>query len=279
MSGVERILAVFSRDAKIKLMTHAVVGYPDMATSARILRAMAESGADFIEAQLPFSDPTADGPSIVEANHVALRAGSRSLACLEILARLRAETDIPILVMSYVNPLLAHGIEAIVGRIADAGLDGLIVPDWPDDEPELALGERCAAAGLALVPLIAPSTTLDRAEALAKASSSPFIYAVTRLGVTGRRTQLETAALERLSKLRALTGKFVAAGFGIRERAQVELLAGHADCAIVGSALVDAARAAHHAGLRGEGREGSASQENDPAAAVARLVRSLAGRD
>jgi len=278
MSGVERIRAVFARNAEIKLMAHAVVGYPDMATSARILRAMADSGADFIEAQLPFSDPIADGPSIVEANHVALRAGSRTLACLDILARLRAETDIPILVMSYVNPLLAHGIEAIVGRIADAGLDGLIVPDWPDDEPELALGERCAAAGLALVPLIAPSTTLDRAEALAKASSSPFIYAVTRLGVTGRRTQLEESALERLAKLRDKTGDYVAAGFGIRERAQVELLAGYADCAIVGSALVDAARAAHHASLHGGG-PGSAPEGIDPAEAVVALVRSLAGRD
>jgi tryptophan synthase alpha chain len=297
MKGIDRLREAFARDATIKLMTHAVVGYPDIATSARILRAMADSGADFIEAQLPFSDPIADGPSIVEANHVALRAGSRTLACLETLARLRSETDIPILVMSYLNPLLAHGIEAIVGRIADAGLDGLIVPDWPDDEPELALGEKCAAAGLALVPLIAPSTSLDRAEALARASSSPFVYAVTRLGVTGRRTQLETSALERLSKLRDKTGDYVAAGFGIRERAQVELLAGYADCAIVGSALVDAARAAHHASLHPALHAGasaasglatgvsaagspaaSGSEGIDPAEAVAALVRSLAGR-
>ena len=279
MNGVERIQAAFARDAKIKLMTHAVVGYPDMTSSSRILRAMADSGADFIEAQLPFSDPIADGPSIVEANHVALRSGSRTLACIETLARLRAETDLPILVMSYVNPLLAHGIEAILRRIAEAGHDGLIDPDWPDDEPELGLGEKCGAAGLALVPLIAPSTSLDRAHSLAAASKSPFVYAVTRLGVTGRRTQLEESALERLSKLRARTGKYVAAGFGIRERSQVEALAGHADCAIVGSALVDAARAAHHAGLRDLPKAGGAAEETDPAAAVARLVRSLAGRE
>ena len=278
-SGVERIRAAFETREGIKLMTHAVVGYPDLPTSERILRAMAEEGADFIEAQLPFSEPIADGPSIVEANHAALRAGSRTGACLELLSRLRLETGIPILVMSYLNPLLAHGIEAIVRRLAEAGLDGLIVPDWPDDEPELGLGERCAAAGLALVPLIAPSTSLARAESLAAASLSPFVYAVTRLGVTGRRTQLEEAALERLEKLRARSGRYVAAGFGIRERAQVELLEGHADCAIVGSALVDAARAAHHASLHAEGRTKPSAEESDPAAAVARLVRSLAGRE
>lgn len=291
VTGIERLRAAFEAREGVKLMTHTVVGYPDMAMSRRILAAMAASGADFIEAQLPFSDPIADGPSIVEANHVALRAGSRTGACLELLARLREESPVPILVMSYLNPLLAQGIDTIVHRIADAGIDGLIVPDWPDDEPELALGEKCAAAGLALVPLIAPSTDLERAARLAAASSSPFVYAVTRLGVTGRRTQLDESALQRLSGLRSRTGRYVAAGFGIRERSQVEALAGFADCAIVGSALIDAARAAHHgvsggSAAFGGGAPGSppiaaspAATPSDPAEAVARLVRSLAGRE
>lgn len=281
MKGVERLGEAFTARAGIKLMTHAVVGYPDMAASARILRAMVDSGSDFIEAQLPFSDPIADGPSIVEANHVALRAGSRTESCLSLLANLREEVSIPILVMSYLNPLLAHGIDAIVTRIADLGLDGLIVPDWPDDEPELGLGEKCEKAGLALVPLIAPSTSLDRAKRLALASSSPFVYAVARLGVTGRRTDFETRMLERFSALGKATGRYVAAGFGIREREQVELLEGRADCAIVGSALVDAARSALHgssprSAQPAETREAPAG---DPAEAVARLVRSLAGKE
>jgi len=271
MRGIDRIASAFSAKAGIKLMTHAVVGYPDLPTSERILRAMADSGADFIEAQLPFSDPVADGPSIVEANHVALRAGSRTAACLGLLARLRGTTSVPILIMAYLNTLLAQGIEEIVRRIADIGLDGLIVPDWPDDEPEFGLGETCAEAGLALVPLIAPSTSLERASALASASASPFVYAVTRLGVTGRRTEFETEALERLASLRAGTGRFVAAGFGIRERAQVGLLEGYADCAIVGTALVDAARMAH----RGASHGGPAT---DPAEAIATLVADLAGK-
>jgi tryptophan synthase alpha chain len=264
MRGIDRITACFEGSDRIRIMAHAVCGYPDMAGSEKILAAMASSGADLIEAQLPFSDPSADGASIVEANHVSLRAGSRSEACLAALAKLRSGTEAPILVMSYLNPLLAYGLDELVARLAGAGLDGLIVPDYPDDEEELALAEKCAAAGLALVPLIAPTTSLERAAALAAASASPFIYVVLRLGVTGRKTVLDSASLERLAALKKACGKFIAAGFGIRERGQVEALAGSADCAIVGSALVDAARAALAAG-------------RDPAEAVGASLRSLSG--
>jgi tryptophan synthase alpha chain len=262
MTGIERLTRVFAKDDEIKLMAHAVCGFPDLRTSRRILDAMAESGADIIEAQLPFSDPSADGASIVEANCAALRAGSRTETCLASLEGLRRTSETPILVMSYLNPLLAFGIEAIVERAAKSGFDGFIVPDYPDDEPELGFAEKCAHAGLALVPLIAPTTSMKRAEELAAATSSPFLYVVLRLGVTGRKTELDVAALERLVELKAATGKYIAAGFGIRERAQVQALRGVADCAIVGSALVDAARSAFE-----EGR--------DPAQSVGNIVRAL----
>jgi len=167
--------------------------------------------------------------------------------------------------MSYLNPLYAYGLEALLDRLAGGGIDGLIVPDYPDDEPELDLGRRCASRGLALVPLLAPTTERKRAAALAAASASPLCYAVTRLGVTGRRTELDPAALARLDALRAATGRRIAAGFGLRERSQVEALAGHADCAVVGSALLEAARTA----LR-EGR--------DAAEALEAVVAGLSGR-
>lgn len=267
MTGIERITKAFEAGKGVKLMAHSVCGYPDLATSRRILEALADSGADFIEAQLPFSDPSADGPSIVAANHTALRSGSRTVDCLSSLEALRRKTEAPILVMSYLNPLMAFGIDALVERLARSRLDGLIVPDYPDDEGELALAEKCAAAGLALVPLIAPTTSLERAASLAAQSASPFLYVVLRLGVTGRKTELDAASLERLAALKAATGKFLAAGFGIRERAQVLALGGSgssrvADCAIVGSALVDAAREAIEGG-------------RDPAQAAAGLLRSL----
>lgn len=270
MTGIDRLTRVFAAGAsasdghRIRLMAHAVCGYPDMAASKRILASMVAAGADIIEAQLPFSDPSADGPSIVEANHAALRAGSRTEACLAALEELRATTDVPILVMSYLNPILAYGIDALVERSVRSGLDGFIVPDYPDDEPELALAEKCASAGLAFVPLIAPTTTLARAVALAHAATSPFLYVVLRLGVTGRKTELDAASLERLTSIKARTGKYVAAGFGLREAAQVQALRGAADCAIVGSVLVDAARAAIEDG-------------GDPAQAVGAKLRTLQG--
>jgi len=261
VTGQDRITRAFSGPG-VKLMAHAVAGYPDAASSARILRALAGSGADFIEAQLPFSDPSADGPSIVEANYRARMSGSGTRTCLGLLAELRRGTEAPILVMSYVNVLYAYGVGAIVDAAARSGVDGFIVPDYPDDEPELGLAEACAAAGMALVPIVAPATSLDRAAALASAWPSPFLYAVTRLGVTGRRTELNGGGLERLKALGARTGKRVAAGFGIRERGQVLALEGYADCAVVGSAIVDAIRRAEE-----EGR--------DPAEAAGRLVGEL----
>jgi tryptophan synthase alpha chain len=268
MTGIDRIALAFessgsaSSGPRIRLMAHAVCGYPDMASSAGILAAMAANGADLVEAQLPFSDPSADGGSIVAANHAALRSGSRTAECLASLEALRAKTAAPILVMSYLNPILAYGIDKIVEWAARSGLDGFIVPDYPDDESELGLAEKCAAAGLALVPLIAPTTGLDRAAALAEASASPFLYVVLRLCVTGRKTVLDGSSLERLAALKKRTGKYIAAGFGIREKAQIEALRGYADCAIVGSALVDAAREAISSGA-------------DPARAVGATIRSF----
>ena len=264
MKGIDRIKRAFEAREGIKVMAHSVCGYPDMATSGRILEALAASGADFIEAQLPFSDPSADGPSIVAANHSALRAGSHTADCVASLEALRGKTDAPILIMSYLNPLLAFGIDALVEWAERSGLDGFIVPDYPDDEPELDLAGKCAAAGLALVPLIAPTTSLERAAALAVGSASPFLYVVLRLGVTGRKTVLDSASLERLAALKERTGKYVAAGFGIRERSQVKALRGSADCAIAGSVLVDEAREAMDAG-------------KDPAEAVGALLRSFLG--
>ncbi len=262
MTGIDRIRRAFEARVNMKIMAHAVCGYPSMEASARIFGEMVAAGADIVEAQLPFSDPSADGGSIVEANHAALRAGSSTEDCLVLLESLRAGTAAPILVMSYLNPILAYGVDAMVERAARSGLDGFIVPDYPDDEPELGLAEKCAAAGLALVPLVAPTTSLERAAALASGGDSPFLYVVLRLGVTGRKTELDSASFERLAALKEKTGKFLAAGFGIREASQVEALRGSVDCAIVGSVLVDEARKA-------------LETAGDPARAVGGRLRAL----
>lgn len=263
MTGVERIGSAFrASPGRMKLMTHAVCGYPDMESSRRIMAAMLEAGTDFLEAQLPFSDPSADGPAIVEANRVALDSGATTAASLEMLASLRRECGAPILVMSYLNPLLSFGLERFAEFCVNKGLDGAIIPDCPDDEPEYDVPGILARAGLASVPLIAPSTSPARARDLAAASSSPFVYAVLRMGVTGRKTELDGSVRARLREIGEATGRFVAAGFGIREKSQVEALRGAADCAIVGSAALAAVREAIASGA-------------DPAAAARRFVAGL----
>lgn len=238
MNGIARIRTVFSSGTAIRLMTHVVGGYPTLALSKDILLMMAREGADLIEVQLPFSDPSADGPLIVEANYAALAQKVNTEAVLSMLAEVRAHTSVPLLVMSYVNPLYAYGIDRLIARMVEIGLDGLIVPDYAPDEPELGLIEKADAAGLAFVPLIAPGSSPERAKFLADISDSPFVYAVLRMGVTGRKTELGSDITAYLSMLKKATGKYVAAGFGIRERDQMLALAGHADCGIVGSALI-----------------------------------------
>lgn len=238
MKGIERIARAFDHRSSVGLMTHVVGGYPDPATSRVLLQQMIASGVTLIEVQLPFSDPSADGPLIVEANRVALDAGTTTEAVLTIMEELRRETQIPLLVMSYINPLLAYGIDRLIERMLKAKLDGFIIPDLPLDEGDPDLLKRCNDAGLAFVPLIAPSTSPERMAELAQSSLSPIVYTVLRLGVTGRKTELDPTTLDYLRQVKKKTGKIVAAGFGLRSREQLDALGNEIDCGVVGSAVL-----------------------------------------
>ena len=236
MNGIERIEKVFAKPG-IKLMTHVVGGYPDLAMSERVVLAMAKNGADLIEVQLPFSDPSADGPAIVHANYGALAAGVKTSDVLAMIARIRKQTDVPLLVMSYLNPVVAYGEKLIIGEVLEAGADGFIIPDCPAEERESSFIGMCNDASLAFVPLVAPSTSAERMNALASSSRSPFVYAVLRLGVTGRKTELGAEELSYLASVKKNTGRHVAAGFGIGDKGQIDALSSHADCAIIGSEI------------------------------------------
>lgn len=238
MTGIERIKKIFSTGKKIKMMTHVVGGYPDMKTCESLILLMAKKGVDMIEVQLPFSDPTADGPVIVQANHAALRAGVTTESVLRMLKRMRQKVDIPLLIMSYINPIYAFGVGKMVQRAVDIGVDGFIVPDCPADEDELDLPGLCKEKGLAFVPLIAPITGKERVISVTGQSASPFVYAVLRMGVTGRKTELDDDTINYLKMIKDSTDCFVAAGFGIKEKSQLDALIGYADCGIVGSELL-----------------------------------------
>ena len=244
MNGIERIGQAFSTEKDLKIMTHVVGGYPDLPASEAIVLLMASMGVDLVEIQIPFSDPIADGPVIVQANHQALANGVTTEDVLKMAERLRKKTDIPLLLMSYINPVFAHGPEKIIERAAQNGIDGFIVPDYPIDEADPPIARLCREHGLAQVPLIAPTTSDERMQAIVRESDSPFVYAVLRLGVTGQKTELKQDSIDYLRRVKEITGRYVAAGFGIAEKSQLQALQGLADCAVIGSALLRAIQSA-----------------------------------
>jgi tryptophan synthase alpha chain len=198
---------------------------------------LAEAGADLLELGLPFSDPLADGPTIQAATQKSLENGTTVKDCLAMTWELRQQgVDTPALLMGYVNPMLAYGLAQFVADAAAAGVDGLIVPDLPPEEAA-ELAAACAEHGLALVFLLAPTSTPDRIKVVA-GQSQGFIYLVSLTGVTGARTDLPSDLTDFVARVRAETDKPLAVGFGIGTGAQAKAVGQLADGVIVGSALV-----------------------------------------
>jgi len=193
--------------------------------------------ADVIEIGVPFTDPMADGPTIQRASRIALEQGVSLRWILEQLTTAREKPEVPLLLMSYLNPLLAFGIDRLPAVAARAGVSGVIVPDLPYEECadlRAALGKQ----GIALVQLVTPVTPDARMEMLCAASGG-FIYAVTMTGTTGKNVAVPPDVLEYLQRVRSCSPVPVCAGFGIRSREQIERLAPHVDGVIIGSALVE----------------------------------------
>ena len=218
--------------ADVKLMAHLVAGYPDLEQSLGVARALAEGGADYLEVQFPFSDPTADGPAIERACQAALGAGFTVAAGFDLMRRLAKELPIPLFIMTYGSVATARGSVDFVTRAVDAGVRGVIVPDLPPDYDE-GLFAAGRAAGLAVVPVIAPGISEARLRMIAGLEPE-FIYTALRLGITGSETALDAATLGYLDSVAKLGAKIIA-GFGVRSRAQMLALSGHVHAAAVGS--------------------------------------------
>lgn len=217
------------------LVAYLTAGFPQRARFREHVRALA-AGADVLEVGVPFTDPMADGVTIQRASQVALAQG---VTLRWILAELAALGDVgaPLLLMSYLNPLLAFGVGALAAAAADAGVAGFIVPDLPLDESH-ELHAALAARQLALVQMVTPVTEPQRLQQLCTRSQG-FVYAVTMTGTTGRSVAVPDAVLAYLDRVRGASPLPVCAGFGIRGREQVARLAGHVDGVVVGSALVE----------------------------------------
>ena len=210
-------------------------GDPDLETSYELIKTMVENGADIIEIGIPFSDPIAEGPVIQEADLRALSAGTTTDALFDLVVRLRRETDIPFIFMTYMNPIYVYGTEHFMKRCAEVGIDGIIVPDVPFEE-KAELAGYCRDAGLDLISMIAP-TSEERIETIAKEAEG-FVYCVSSLGVTGVRKEIHTDIGTMVSHVKKVTDTPVAVGFGISTPEQARKMAGLSDGAIVGSAIV-----------------------------------------
>lgn len=259
--GQQRIAAAFTAaTGRAALMPYLMGGFPDLDASVAIGHACADNGADLVELGVPFSDPLADGPVIHAAATRALAGGANLHGILEV-ARQIAER-LPVVLMCYANPILARGLERFTHDLAATGASGLIVPDMPLEEAD-GVRDACDAAGLALVPLIAPTTPGDRVAAIVGRARG-FVYTVSVTGTTGERAGVDGSLASVIDHAKAHSPVPVAVGFGISTPAQAaDAAAAGADGVIVGSRLVRAAGEAADAG-------------EDPAAAVGEIVAALA---
>jgi tryptophan synthase alpha chain len=239
---IDARFAALAKEGRPALVTFTTAGDPDAATSLAILRALPAAGADIIELGVPFSDPMADGPTIQASSLRALKAGQTLVKTLDMVRSFRAsDTTTPIVLMGYYNPVYIYGVERFLADAKAAGVDGLIVVDLPPEEDaELCL--PALQAGLNFIRLATPTTDDKRLPAVL-ANTSGFVYYVSITGITGSATPdagRVAAAVARIKRHSALP---VAVGFGVKNAAQANAIAQHADGVVVGSALVDALRA------------------------------------
>jgi len=223
-------------EKEILLMTHIVLGYPSFAEGMQLIETMVEAGVDLMELQIPFSEPTADGPVIAHANQKALEKGATIEGCLKFAYDAVRAFDIPFLIMSYYNLPFKYGLQRFVSRLSEYGLQGAIIPDIPPEEGREYL-TAMQRHQLASILIYAPTTPLVRMRYIA-ACASGFIYCVARKGVTGQKTHFSDELATYLAACRQGTRLPLALGFGIKERADIDFLKGKAEIAVIGSQTI-----------------------------------------
>jgi len=256
---IGRRFRALSEAGELGLVAYITAGDPSLDATEKIVLAAAEAGADVIELGVPFSDPVADGPTIQRASERALRSGTTLAGVIDLARRIRAHSDVPLVLFSYFNPILQMGIEKFAAAASAAGADGVLVTDLT---PEEASEYRAAmhAHGLDTIFLAAPTSTDARLALIAECTSG-FLYLISRTGVTGERAALPEDLPALARRVRRFTKLPLAVGFGISLPEHVSVLGGIADAAIVGSALVAEIE--------------KAANPNDAASAVASRIRAL----
>lgn len=254
MSEIENI---FTRKGHKALIPYLTVGYPNVETTLDIVRLMASSGGDLVELGIPFSDPLADGTTIQRASYHALRQGVTPQQCLEVASKLREDIRIPLVFMTYYNPVHRYGLDAFCSDCAQAGINGLIIPDLPPEEG-VEMEKVSEKHGLDLIYLLAPTSTDERIDIVA-ARSRGFIYLVSLTGVTGARDSLPVELESFVKRVRQRARQPLCVGFGISSPEEARRVAKVADGVIVGSRIIQLL------------------EENEPAEKVRTFVKSMKG--
>jgi len=242
--GIQAVAAMFAqtkREGRAAFLPYFPVGYPNYEDSISILQSLAEAGADGIEIGIPFSDPLADGPTVQAATQIALEAGTTVESAFRAVEAMRAHGhQLPLFLMSYLNPLLSYGPHEFVQKASDVGADGLIIPDLPPEEADTFI-TLCELAELALVFFLAPTSDDVRIQLVSERASG-FIYVVSLTGTTGARAALPNDLARFIERLRPRCAQPLVLGFGISNAEQASQLDGLVDGFIVGSAMIAAAK-------------------------------------
>jgi tryptophan synthase alpha chain len=222
----------------IQLMTHVVAGYPSLDVNAELIRLMARCGVRLIEIQIPFTDPLADGPTIMRANQAALDSGITPEDCFSMCASLSRELDVAFMFMTYANIPFTMGMDAFLDRAAASGASGLILPDLPWDEYDGDYADEARKRGLHPVMVISPDTPQARLSKILERASG-LLYTTLKVGITGAGKDLDQSGVDYVTALKAKAGIPIAAGFGISSPDHVRMLSGIADAAVVGSHIIN----------------------------------------
>ena len=236
MTRINETFTKCKAEKRNALVIYITMGCPDLNTSECLVMDIIDAGADIIELGVPFSDPMADGVVIQESARQALLSGTNLKGILEKAKNIRQYSEVPMILFSYYNVILSYGIEKLAADASSAGIDGLLIVDLPFEHSD-ELIPSLDKYGLCLIPLIAPTTPLDRAEKIVK-DAKGFVYSITSKGVTGGGTSFDTELETRMEKLRVMSPVPVVAGFGIDSAEKAKHLTGFSDGIVVGSAIM-----------------------------------------
>lgn len=239
MNKIDSQIQKINKEKRLGLMTHVIVGYPSLSKTVSLVKVMEKAGADFVELQIPFSDPLADGPVIMKACEEVLANGTRVKDAFDIAQKLSEKASIPLLFMAYFNTVFKYGTEKFCKQAKQAGISGLIVPDIPIEEEKCEnFMQYCDKYDLKHIRIISPASNKDRLKKNAKIASG-FAYFTARQGVTGVKDALDPNLISNLKKIRKYFSVPIAVGFGISKKEHLQALKPHANIAVVGSVIID----------------------------------------